>query len=81
MKVHPRCKRLIAQLDGTLWNEKRTAWVRTALDHGDLLDCAIYISRNVAWHRDCRPAPKLPWEASPKASSWEAATSFRRRLG
>lgn len=81
VKVHPRCKRLIAQLDGTLWNEKRTAWVRTATDHGDLLDCAIYISRNVAWHRDCRPVPKLPWEANPKASSWETATSLRRRLG
>jgi hypothetical protein len=55
VKVHPRCVRLIQQMRGTIWNEQRTEWVRTERDHGDVLDTALYIFRNVRWHRDCRP--------------------------
>lgn len=55
VKVHPRCKRLREQLATGIWNEKRTEWERTEKDHCDLLDCAIYINRNVNRHRDCRP--------------------------
>lgn len=80
IKVHPRCVRLRAQLAGTIWNEKRTEWVRTAVDHGDLLDCAIYIARNVLWHRDCRPPPPQ-WGNERKPNSYERATGFRSRLG
>lgn len=56
-RVHPRCVRLLEQLRSTLWNRSRSEWERTPRDHGDLLDCAIYIVRNVVWARDCRPAP------------------------
>ncbi len=80
IKVHPRCVRLIAQLGGTIWNEKRTEWVRTAADHGDLLDDAIYIARNVLWHRDPRP-PQPKWGFDEKPTSYEKATGLRRRLG
>jgi hypothetical protein len=55
--VHPRCKRLLAQMSGTLWNKARTEWERTSLDHGEGVDCLVYLGRNVRWHRDCRPVP------------------------
>lgn len=57
--VHPRCKRFIQQLRTTIWDEQRTEWERTALDHGDLIDCAVYFVRNVRWHRDPRPPPRM----------------------
>lgn len=53
--IHPRCKRLIQQLYTTIWNKQRTEWERTPLDHGDLLDCLVYMVRNVSWNRDPRP--------------------------
>lgn len=57
--IHPRCVRLQEQLGSTLWNRSRTEWERTARDHGDLLDALVYLTRNIRWHRDCRPkAPK-----------------------
>lgn len=80
IKVHPRCVRLIAQLEGTIWNEKRTEWVRTSADHGDLFDDALYITRNVHWHRDPRPPPPT-WDNERKPNSYEKATGFRSRLG
>lgn len=71
--IHPRCKRLLAQLFSTIWNKARTGWERTALDHGDLIDCLVYMARNVRWNRDCRPAPVEPWWPTvtrPKKPSW-----------
>ena len=56
--VHPRCVRLIEQLYGTTWNSRRNGWERTAKDHGDLLDNAVYLVRNVRRHLD--PRPKHP---------------------
>lgn len=58
LRVHKRCKRLIMQLSTTLWDAQRRRWERTETDHGDLIDCLLYIVRNVRWHRDCRP--KMP---------------------
>lgn len=78
--VHPRCVRLRAQLEGAIWNLKREAWERTSVDHGDLLDCALYIARNVAWHRDPRPPPPQ-WNTERKQSSYERVTAIRSRLG
>lgn len=54
--IHPRCKRLIAQLYSTVWNKQRTEWERTALDHGDAIDALTYLVRNVRWNVDPRPA-------------------------
>lgn len=58
IRIHRRCVRLIEQLYSTTWNRTRSEWERTDKDHGDLVDCLIYMARNVRWHRDCRPPPK-----------------------
>lgn len=55
IRIHKRCVRLIEQLYSTVWNKSRSEWERTDKDHGDLIDCLVYICRNVRWHRDCRP--------------------------
>lgn len=55
LKVHPRCARLITQMFTTVWNNSRTQWERTAQDHGDLVDCLIYLCRSIRWHKDARP--------------------------
>lgn len=73
IRIHKRCTRLIEQLYATVWNRNRSAWERTDRDHGDLIDCLVYLLRNVRWHRDCRPPPKgdvfaVPDHAKPKSS-------------
>lgn len=55
--IHPRCVRLLEQMRSTLWNQTRSRWERTDKDHGDLIDCLVYLCRAVRWHRDCRPPP------------------------
>ncbi len=56
IRIHSRCKRLVAQLYSTIWNQTRSRWERTPIDHGDLAgDCLPYMHRNVRWNRDCRP--------------------------
>lgn len=81
--IKPRCRRLLEQLRTTLWNERRSEWLRTDKDHGDLLDCLIYMWRNVFWHRDpTPPAPPEFWGApKPKTGLGElaAAMTGRRR--
>lgn len=49
--IAPTCARLLEQCHTTLWNRARTQWERTAKDHGDLVDCLVYLARNVSWHR------------------------------
>jgi len=60
LRIHSRCKRLVMQLNTTLWDVQRRRWERTETDHGDLVDCLLYIVRNVRWTRDCRPPVKSP---------------------
>lgn len=55
VRIHRRCVRLLEQLFSTVWNKTRSEWERTDKDHGDLIDCLIYLLRNVRWNRDCRP--------------------------
>jgi len=55
VRISRRCVRLIEQLYSTVWNKARSEWERTDKDHGDLIDCLVYLLRNVRWHRDCRP--------------------------
>jgi hypothetical protein len=68
LRVHPRCRRLIEQLRGTVWNRARTQWERTDKDHGDGIDAMVYLARNVRWHRDARPAGPAPirWPGQPQ---------------
>ncbi len=81
--IHPRCRRLLEQLRTTLWDEKRRQWVRTEKDHGDLVDCLVYMWRNVAWHHDpFPPAPVEYWGApvvNPMEDLARAMTGRRRR--
>ena len=54
--IDPSCVRLIEQIYSTIWNKTRSQWER-GKDHGDLIDCLVYLLRNVRWNRDCRPPP------------------------
>lgn len=76
--IHPRCERTLEQLFTTVWNKARTGWERTAKDHGEAIDCLVYLARNVRWNRDCRPkAPVTHWGPQPKQTSgWDGA--FRK---
>lgn len=54
--IHPRCKNLIAQLHGAIWNKNKTDFIRTTQDgHFDLVSALIYMSRNI--HRNKNPFP------------------------
>ncbi len=84
IKIHPRCRNLARHVRTTMWlNEKQQSYRRTKTgEHGDLLDCLVYIVRNLrrthdpkpwAWGlNDCentwvRPNPNKPAELLP---SW-----------
>jgi hypothetical protein len=57
VKVHPRCRNLDRHLRQTIWaNERQTDYRRKNGEHGDLLDCAVYMSRNVRRQRN--PVPE-----------------------
>lgn len=65
IRIHPRCKTLIAHLEAAIWNASRSSYERprenvfsgdTPLGHFDALDAAIYLNWMVAKHRD--PYPK-----------------------
>ncbi|MBK7864354.1 MAG: hypothetical protein IPJ65_38290 [Archangiaceae bacterium] len=54
--IHPRCKNLDRHLRGTMWlNEKTTSYRRKNGEHGDLLDCLVYMARNIRKTKDARP--------------------------
>lgn len=82
IEIDPSCTRLIEQLYTTLWNRARTQFERTTKDHGDLIDCLVYVSRNVNWHRDARPKVRVDspgdW-TPPKQSELAKAFGIRRR--
>lgn len=61
--IHPRCKNLIAQLRGGIWNKHRTDWERIeGLGHLDFLDALRY----QVWHLDRQfdPTPLIDPERS-----------------
>lgn len=49
--IAPSCTRLLTQLHTTIWNKTRTQYERTSKDHGDLVDCLVYLVRNFNFHR------------------------------
>lgn len=49
--ISPDCPRLLTQLHTTIWNKTRTQYERTSKDHGDLVDCLVYLVRNINFHR------------------------------
>jgi len=67
IRIHRRCVRLVAQLASVVWDKTRSSWERRDDHHGDLIDDLIYITRNVRWHRDCRPPKHVdPYLFKPK---------------
>lgn len=55
VEIHPRCVNLIHQLYSTLWDNNRRQWERSSEGHGELVDCLVYLWRNVRKNRDPRP--------------------------
>ena len=54
--IHPRCTKLIAQLQGAQWNKTKTGWehgiyMNGGVHHCDLVDCLTYMYRNMRWSR------------------------------
>lgn len=58
--VNPRCRRLIHQLETTIWNAQRTTYERNTDGHGDLVDALVYLVRNVRRTRNPYPAVTGP---------------------
>lgn len=58
LKVHPRCVNLLRQLRTTTWEDhRRRGWARRAGEHGDLIDCLLYMLRD--FNRDVPVAPTV----------------------
>lgn len=54
--VNPDCKDLDRHLKATTWKDlKHNEWTRRGAEHGDLVDCAVYLARNIS--RDVPPDP------------------------
>jgi len=56
VKVHPRCRHLDRHLRQTVWaNHRQSDYKRKNGEHGDLLDCAVYMWRTL--RRERNPVP------------------------
>lgn len=67
--IHPRCVKLIRQLENAVWNKTRTEFERSALDgHYDLVDALIYLARNIVRGRN--PVPPA-YRARGRGNSFE----------
>jgi hypothetical protein len=54
--IHPRCKALISQLKGAIWNKHRTEFeAQPNGGHYDAVDALIYLVRNVIPHENREP--------------------------
>ena len=61
--IHSRATKLVEHLYTTTWNNQRTQWERTDTHHGELVDCLVYMYRNLRRHNDPRPPqPMNPWD-------------------
>jgi hypothetical protein len=59
IRIHPRCKNLIAQLKAVTWNEGKTGFdFSTSFGHYDLVSAFIYSTRNADWQSN--PFPSVP---------------------
>jgi len=54
--INPRCKELIYQLHTATWTKNRKTFERTERgSHFDLVDCLVYLIRNIQYHRNPYP--------------------------
>lgn len=59
IRIHPRCKSLIAQLKSVTWNDGKTGFdFSTQFGHYDVVSAFIYMTRNADWHGN--PFPSVP---------------------
>ena len=55
--IHPRCKTLVAHLQGALWNKTRTGYIRSSdKGHYDAVDALVYLCRNINQGKNPYPA-------------------------
>lgn len=87
IKIHPRCKNLIRHIRTTMWlNEKQRDYRRTKSgEHGDLVDCLIYMVRNLRRTKDPTPFgwgdpdPETHW-VRPKPKPAQLLPSWRKSM-
>ncbi|HEU4524277.1 MAG TPA: hypothetical protein VFR62_04610, partial [Gemmatimonadales bacterium] len=78
--IHPRCVRLIAQLENAVWNKARTEYERSARDgHYDLVDALIYLARNL--NRQKNPVPAARARRRDRATTHDARGPSRHLTG
>jgi hypothetical protein len=59
IRIHPRCKSLIAQIKAATWNDAKTGFdFSTQFGHYDLISALIYMARNAEWTSN--PYPLVP---------------------
>lgn len=76
--VNPECIDLDRHLRATTWKDLRhNEWARRASEHGDLVDCAVYLTRNMS--RDVPPEPR-PLGYGRDDDDDEQLTPLQRRL-
>lgn len=57
VRIHPRCKSLIAQLKSAVWNKSHSEFdFSAAFGHFDAIAAFVYMIRNVPEFRNCYPA-------------------------
>lgn len=81
LRIHPRCKRLIAQLEAGIWNQRRTSFQFVdGFGHFDLIAMLVYLVRAIDEQRNPFPTPQ-PGEGkwvSPKHRKKSDAEKMRR---
>lgn len=56
IRIHPRCKMLLAELRSVVWNDAKTGFeFSTAFGHYDLISALIYMTRNADWQGNPYP--------------------------
>ena len=59
IRIHPRCKSLLAQMKAVTWNDAKTGFdFSTQFGHYDVISALIYMTRNADWN--CNPFPSVP---------------------
>ena len=64
IRIHPRCKQLICELQEAVWNTSRTKFARVQVgekrSHYDLLAALVYFIRAVNKYDNPYPADQMP---------------------
>lgn len=88
LRIHPRCRTLIAHLRHGTWNERRTDFARSeGLGHNDGVAAATYLSRAVDRNLNPFPPPSFdhhthhvgPLAPSNATSGWASLVNRKRR--